>query len=71
MNGCELPFYYADDSRRPFPQDMDMRRGFLGRLSKSEVAGGEGNEGGSGMKLSLPPAKPGLQGLSTHFVRIC
>ena len=48
-----------------------MRRGFLGRLSKSEVAGGEGNEGGSGMKLSLPPAKPGLQGLSTHLVRIC
>lgn len=47
-----------------------MRRGFLGRLSKSEVAGGEGSEGGSGMKLSLPPAKPGSQGLLTLFISV-
>ena len=47
-----------------------MRRGFLGRLSKSEPAGGEGKDGGSGMKLSLPPAKPGMQGLWTALRRL-
>ena len=62
FNLCPLPIS-TDDSRRPYPQDMDMRKGFLGRLSKSELAGGEGKDGGSGMKLSLPPAKPVLQGL--------
>ena len=61
----------VDDSRRPYPQDMDMRRGVLGRLSKSELTVGEGKDGSSGIKLSLPPAKPTLQGLLPPVQRKC
>jgi len=52
---------FVDDPRRPYPQDIEMRAGFLGKLSSValEVPDGEANQQVTSKKLRLhsPPLR--------------
>ena len=55
-----LQFFLSDDCRRPFPQDIEMRCGFLGQLTSgvtpnSAGVGGDMSDTGRGPRDDLPP----------------
>ena len=65
--GCEADVSAAvhdvGDSRRPFPQDIEMRRGLLGQLTSGAKPHSQAGTGGGGDMLPPPEKKFALAGM--------
>ena len=58
----------AGDPRRPFPQDIEMRRGFLGQLTSGVKPQVGLNAGGSEEMVPPPEKKFALAGMNSDLV---